>query len=251
MLAVKSFIEAYVVVLTILLRFVPSCEGGRFVSSGPVLTVTLKDSHEKLTDVTDSADGTMVPTSQQQQQQWFNLGNFRPSLIWSLHSQGKPLPNWLPNWQSLRTTVGYQYESLKRMPSFVEADLKFSSNTLGVDLEVQPSYDFGLETSLLSVQASRGAGAYLMAKFATKKERWLQLVRGCYQVELPYASVGAFRVTPTWDLAHGQASCRLEGTTGSQRTKAVLNLEYDNPTLTVIHSLDERYVPGLILSMFL
>lgn len=224
----------------VLLLVTPHCQARRFVSSGPVLTITLKDSHEQSSgDLVSPSDGTAVSSSQQQHQ-WFNLANFRPNLMWSLQSQGKPLPNWLPNWQSLRTTVGYQYESLKRMPSFIEADAKFSSDKLGIDLDVQPSYEFGSERSVLLVQASRGKAAYLMAKFSTKKERWLQLLRGCYQAELPYASVGAVRVTPTWDLARGQASCLLEGTTGSQRTKAVLNLEYDNPTLTVIHSLDER-----------
>jgi hypothetical protein len=171
---------------------------------------------------------------------WFDLGNLRPNLTWTLQSQGKPLPNWVPHWQSLRTTVGYQYESLKRLPSFVEADFKFSSEKVGIDLDVQPSYEFDSKRSALLVQISKGAKAFLMGKFMTKKERWLQLVRGCYHIDLPYGSVGAIRVTPTMDLSRGQASCLLEATTGSQRTKAVLNLEYDNPTLTVIHSLDER-----------
>lgn len=81
-----------------------------------------------------------------------------------------------------------------------------------------------------------------MAKFVLGKERWLEVLRGCYQLDLPYASVGAVRVTPTWDLRKGEASCVFEGVTGSQRTKAVLNLEYQNPTLSVVHALDERYV---------
>ena len=81
-----------------------------------------------------------------------------------------------------------------------------------------------------------------MAKIATKKDRWLQMVKGCYQATLPFASVGAVRATPTVDLVKGQASCLLEATSGTQRTKAVLNLEYDNPTLAVIHSLNARYV---------
>ena len=85
-----------------------------------------------------------------------------------------------------------------------------------------------------------------MAKIATKKDRWLQTVKGCYQANLPYASVGAVRVTPSVDLVNGKASCLLEATTGTQKTKAVLNLEYDNPTLTVIHSLNERYA-GVII----
>eukprot|EP00980_Cylindrotheca_fusiformis_P015409 scaffold4335_cov119-Cylindrotheca_fusiformis.AAC.12 len=43
-----------------------------------------------------------------------------------------------------------------------------------------------------------------------------------------------------------QPSCLLEATTSSQRTKTVLNLEYQNPTLSIVHALDERYV--LLLS---
>jgi len=207
---------------------------GRFVSSGPTLTVTLKDPQDQSVSSLDG--GSDEPL----QNPWFNIGNLRPNVMWSLQSKGKPLPNWVPNWHSLRTTVGYQYEELKRMPSFVEADLKFSSERAGVDLQIQPSYEFGSQRSILSVTASRGAAAYLMAKISTKKDRWLQMVKGCYQATLPYASVGAVRVTPTIDLARGQASCLLEATTGSERTKAVLNLEYDNPTLTVIHSLNER-----------
>lgn len=79
-----------------------------------------------------------------------------------------------------------------------------------------------------------------MANFATKKDRLLQMVKGCYQATLPYVSLGAVRVTPAVDLTRGQASCLVEATTGTQRTKAVLNLEYDNPTLSVIHTLNER-----------
>jgi hypothetical protein len=170
---------------------------------------------------------------------WFNLEDFCPNLMWSVQSQGKPLPNWVPSWHSLRTTVGYEYDSMKRMPSFVEADLKFSAR--GVDLEMQPSHEFATQQSTLLVQVSRGTRMYLMGKLATHRERWLQLLRACYQNDnLPYEAVGAVRITPTFDLANGQASCLLEAMTGSQRTKAILNLEYDNPTLTVVHSLDER-----------
>jgi len=209
---------------------------GRFVSSGPILTVTLKDPQEQSSGSSlDHTDATELF-----QNPWFKFGNLRPNFIWSLQSKGKPLPNWVPNWHSFRTTIGYQHESLKRMPSFVEADLKFSSERAGIDLQFQPKHEFESQQSKLSIQASRGAYTYLMANFATKKDRWLQMVKGCYQATLPYASVGAVRVTPSVDLASGQAACLLEATTGSQRTKAVLNLEYDNPTLTVIHSLNER-----------
>lgn len=218
-----------------LLSAIPS-SAGRFVSNGPVLTVTLKDPQEQYrASPPDNGD-----SDQTLQNPWYDFGNLRPQAQWSLYSRGKPLPNWVPDWHSLRTTIGYQYESLKRMPSYIEADLKFSSERAGVDLQLQPSHVFGPQQSALSIVASRGPAGYLMAKLATKKNRWLQMVKGCYQANLPFASVGTVRVTPTVDLVRGQASCLLEATTGTQRTKVDLNLEYDNPTLTVIHALNER-----------
>jgi len=221
--------------LLIFLLTVPWSSAVRIVSIGPTLTVTLKDPREQSygSSLDDSDSSGSLPNP------WFNFKNLRPDIRWSLQSKGKPLPNWVPNLHSFRTTIGYQSESLKPMPSFIGADLKFSSEKTGIDLQLQPTHEFGSQQSILSVQASRGAAAYLMATISTKKDRWLQMVKGCYQASLPYASVGAVRVTPSLDLANGQASCLLEATTGSQRTKAVLNLEYDNPTLTVIHSLNE------------
>ena len=216
-----------------------SCSSaGRLVSKGPVLTVTIKDpENQSYAPYADDSDDTEIL-----QNPWFNLGNLSPNIMWSLQTEGKPLPNWVPNWHSFRTTIGYQYELLKRKPTFIEADFRFSSKRTGVDLQLQPMHEFGSQQSTLSIQASRGAAAYLMAKFATKKDRLLQMIKGCYQASLPYASLGDMRVTPSVDLTRGQASCLLEATTGSQRTKAVVNLEYNNPTLKVIHSLNERYV---------
>lgn len=230
-------------VVIFLLTAIPS-SAGRFVSKGPVLTITLKDPQEQYRSSSPEDDDEPL------QNPWFDFGNLRPHAQWSLQSRGKPLPNWVPNWHSFRTTVGYQYDSLKRMPSYVEADLKFSSERVGVDLQLQPSHEFGSRQSALSILASRGPTAYLIAKLATKKERWLQMVKACYQANLPFASVGTVRVTPTVDLARGQASCLLEATTGTQRTKVDLNLEYDNPTLTVIHALNERNTIAPEISLY-
>lgn len=233
--------------LLIFLLTTSSSSAGRFASSGPVVTLTLKDPEEQSYVSPVQEDGD---TTESLQNPWFNFGNLRPNIMWSLQSKGKPLPNWVPNWHSLRTTVGYRYESLKRIPSFIEGDLKFSSESTGIDLRLQPAHEFGSQQSTVSIQASRGASAYLMAKFATKRDRLLQMVKGCYQKSLPYASVGAVRVTPSVDLARGQASCLLEATTGTQRTKAVLNLEYANPTLTVIHALNARNTIAPEISLY-
>mmetsp|Transcript_19085 Transcript_19085/g.41460 ORF Transcript_19085/g.41460 Transcript_19085/m.41460 type:complete len:321 (+) Transcript_19085:267-1229(+) len=222
----------------------------RFVSSGPNLVITLKDPSEKYSSGASLNDDD-GDSDEPLQNPWFNLGNLRPNIMWSLQSKGKPLPNWVPGWHSLRATVGYQHdEALKCLPSIIEADLKFASESTGVNLQVQPTYEFGPKQTTLSIQASRGAAAYVMAKIATKRDRWLQMVKGCYQATLPYASVGAVRVTPSLDLVKGHVSCLLEATTGSQRTKAVLNLEYDNPTLTVIHALNERNTIAPEISLY-
>mmetsp|Transcript_17294 Transcript_17294/g.35548 ORF Transcript_17294/g.35548 Transcript_17294/m.35548 type:complete len:325 (-) Transcript_17294:751-1725(-) len=237
--------------LLVLLLDVSQSSAGRFVSNGPILTITMKDPQQE--EQQSSFPGSSQDdggSDEPLQNPWFDIGNLRPNLVWSLQSRGKPLPNWVPGWHSLRTSIGYQYESLKRTPSFVDADLRFSSERIGVDFQLQPTYDFGSKQSFLSVQASKGGTAYLIAKIATKKERWLQMVKGCYQATLPFASVGAVRVTPSVDLAKGQASCLLEATTASQRTKAVLNLEADNPTLTVIHSLNERNTIAPEISLY-
>ena len=226
------------------------------MSTGPVVTITLKDPKEQQhSSSLLQSDDDNDQSSTILQKPWFNIGNFRPNIMWSLQSKGKPLPNWAPNWHSLRTTIGYQYNELQRhkhLPTFIEADLKFSSKQTGIDLQVQPTYDIGSRRSTLTVQASRGSVATLMAKFGTtansnkdaattsSSRSLLETVKGCYQATLPYASVSAVRVTPSVDLIRGHVSCLLEAVTGSQRTKAVLNLEYDNPTLSVIHNLNER-----------
>ncbi|VEU41620.1 unnamed protein product [Pseudo-nitzschia multistriata] len=235
--------------LLIVFLSVSRSSAGRFVSSGPNLVITLKDPTETYSSgpVNDNNVDSDEPV---QKNPWFDLGKLRPTIMWSLQSKGKPLPNWVPSWHSLRTTVGYQYESMKRLPSVVEADLKFSSEKTGIDLQVQPTYEFGSQQTAVSIRASRGPAAYLMAKIATKRDRWLQMVKGCYQASLPYASVSAVRVTPSVDLVQGQASCLVEATTGSQRTKAVLNLEYDNPTLTVVHALNERNTIAPEISLY-
>ena len=200
----------------------------RFAVQGPVLTVTLKDPQLSASD-----------------SKWLDLSSIRPTAVLSLQSTSKPLPNWLPNLMSLRANVGYHYEELKRLPSYIESDFKFtttSNNNDGIDLQIQPSYEFRNQKGSLLLQASKGGPSHLMGRLATRGERWLEIVRGCYQLDLPYASVGGLRITPSFDFRRKEPTCLLEATTGSQRTKAVLNLEYDNPTLSVVHALDDRYV---------
>lgn len=195
------------------------CHGSRFRASGPALTVTLKDPM-----VDSSSSG-----------KWIDLAGLRPNLNWSIQSIAKPLPSLLPSLQALQGSVGYHYEQMRRAPSYVDGAAKFRFQ--GIDLDLQPSYEFPSRRSSLLVQVSRGS-AFGLAKFTNTA---LEVIRGCYQQDFSSESpVSAVRLTPTWDVLRRRGSCLIEGTTATQRTKAVLTVESQDPTLSIVHALSER-----------
>lgn len=59
-------------------------------------------------------------------------------------------------------------------------------------------------------------------------------------MSLPFTTVGSFSVTPSYDFAKGEPACNIIGKSSSGRTAAVLDLNWDHPTLSVVHALDER-----------
>lgn len=254
--------------VSLFLSFPSAVQAGKFAVSGPVLTVTLKESSPKPSpSVTEAFTGS--PSSSQR---WMDLSSFRPNLYWSLQSTSPPLPNWFPSWTSLKTNVGYRYDELKRLPSFIESDLKFRSERFQTELQVKPSYELKPKRSNLLLQASRGA-SYLLAKFsmshATKtvaiddieyettatasaksSRPWaLQFLRASYQLNFPAGSaLTSLRVTPSFDVATQEPSCELEGATG--RSLARLKLNYNNPTLAVFHAIDERNTISPEISLY-
>jgi len=71
----------------------------------------------------------------------------------------------------------------------------------------------------------------------------LQFVRGSYKFNLPFSTLGSLAVTPSYDLESnegGEPSCHVVGKSASGRTAAMLDLNWKNPTLSVMHALDER-----------
>ena len=202
-----------------------SAEATKFSVTGPILTVTLKEPLDEASPIESS--------------KWLDLGSLRPNILWSVSSNDPPLPNWLPALKSCRATVGYRYDDLRTAPSFVESDVSFS-NHVG-ELQLQPTYEVRQKRTSMVVHATKG-NSYLVARFATKGKRVLEFLRGSYAASLPFASISGVRVTPSFDFVTSNPSLTVEGVTGSARTKAILNLQYQEPTLTVVHALDERYV---------
>lgn len=201
-----------------------SAEATKFSVTGPILTVTLKEPEQ--TDPNESG-------------KWLDLGSLRPNILWSVSSNDPPLPNCLPSFRSCRATVGYRYDDCKTAPSFLEGEASFT-NEIG-ELQLQPTYEVRQKKTSMVIQATKG-NSYVVARFTTKGRRFLEFLRGSYAATLPFASISGVRVTPSFDFVTSNPTLTVEGVTGSARTKAILNLQYQEPTLTVVHALDERYV---------
>jgi len=220
------------------LLLLASVEGAKFSISGPTLTVTLKDPQPSSALTTASSKSKSLFQDPTQGTQWLDLSSIRPNAVWGIQSESLPLPNWFPSLKAIKATIGYQYTDLKRLPSWIEASAKFSRPA--ADLLVQPTYEVKSGQTSVIVQASRGAN-YVLARLASQQRNLLQALRGSVLFSLPYASIIAVRLAPSVDLSRNDVSCLVEAVTGgTARTKAVLNLEYQNPTLQVIHMLDDR-----------
>jgi hypothetical protein len=202
-------------------------EATKFSVTGPVLTVTLREPLERK----DSNEGN------NNNNKWLDLGSLCPNLQWSVSSDDPPLPNWFPSFKSCHATLGYRYDDIKTAPSFLEGNARFA-NDFG-ELTLQPTFQVKQRKASMVVQATKGA-SYTVARFTTKGKRVLEFLRGSYAVSLPFASISGVRVTPSYDFVTCNLSILVEGVTGSARTKAILNLQYQEPTLTVVHALDER-----------
>jgi len=250
-------------ILVVMLVILPTntCHGNRFQTLGPVITVTLKD--------TDSS-------SLQQQQQndnnkWMDWNTLRPKLHWSFSSH-KPLPKWFPSLESLQGTIGYHYDQMIRMGGISSSTSSISNNdddivpklrryltepTLmegmatfrtpqGIQIDIVPtiqqqssssssSSSVSRKSSLL-IQLAKGSGSIL----AEIQKTSISFLKGCYQFDLDLPQINKIRLTPSYNCIQREPAILLEATTGSQRTKTVLNLQSQNPTLTVVHALDDR-----------
>ena len=203
----------------------------RFQVNGPVVTLTLKEP----SNAADDVHGRPWIT---------DVSSVRPKATWSIRTNPSPFPRLLPALKQLRADIGYEYHRLRQAPSTVEATARFS--TREGDLVIQPSYDVPTRKQTVLVQASRGA-SYVLAKLGgsptatTPAGRLVSALKGSFLLNLPYATISAVRLTPSWDFDKKDLACTIEAATGGPaRTKAVLYMDYYNPTLTVIHSLDER-----------
>ena len=97
----------------LLLSVLPSQVSSRFIVSGPVLTVTLKD-----------------PDASTEPSKWLDLGSLHPNAYWSVQSKGAPLPAWFPSLKGIRGSLNYRYEDSPMLPSDVSADVRLDRKSV-------------------------------------------------------------------------------------------------------------------------
>jgi len=254
----------------------------RFQCIGPLLTVTLKDpfatstpdrTQQEIPITTDNEEEELneqgnprslsSPTYSSRRSRWMKrlrgskitssnflgLSSLSPTLLYSIRSKSQPLPNYLPNLKSTSFTAGYKYEELKNVPSFVEGELLFYSERLGLDLDVAPSYEVKRKQAAVAIRVgtrddgANGRGVSAMVRLTNKGRKLLDYIRGSYKMSFPFQALSTLTITPAYDFTKAvgyEPSCVMMGKSASGRTAAIVDLNWINPTLTVLHALDER-----------
>ena len=273
-----------IVVRLWLLLSVVAAAPPRFESRGPVVTITLRDPSPPPDDNTpNDATATATATdSLQRRQPWIPVdwSTLRPSVVYSISSQDPPLPNWLPCFQSLSVGAGFEHDDKRASvvtaessssllesawktawtPSWIETTAKFNVPKLDGTFQIQPSHDVHSGTTNLLVQFSRGAH-YAWTKFVRHNHNpnnniHVDAAQASALVRLPrtfpWSSV---RISPvvkqnvvrrSWDVA-----CDVEAvTSGPARTRAVLHLEYDHPTLAVQYQPNPYHLIRPVLDLY-
>jgi hypothetical protein len=204
-----------------------------------------------------------------------NLDSLAPTILCSLRTIHTPLPNYLPALKAASLTAAYNYQELKTKPSVIETDVSFYSNTLDLDLDVASTYNVRQKHQDLVIRLGRGnapqptddtvstsstsstsaptstaptstrtygGGFYGLVRFVRNKGRQmiLQHASGQYRFHLPFQTIGSVSITPSYDFLQQKPTCSIVGKSGSGRTATLLDLNWDRPTLSVVHALDEK-----------
>lgn len=202
----------------------------------------------------------------------------RPKAELSIRTLQPPLPKCIPYLKQIKAHVIYEFYKRKYVPSVVETTAHFGT-AIG-DFYVKPKIEFlpsfkarssskpstrpGSSTIDLEILFSRGS-SFISAYFSGKsfgraagarangKLPYLKILTGSFFSKLPYSTLQTIQLTPRLDLSasYPEFSCLIEAVTGvTGRTKAVLNLEYENPTLAIVHQIDERNMVAPEISIY-
>jgi len=137
-----------------------------------------------------------------------------------------------------------------------EGMVRFASRKYKAQLELQPMYQPNNGPSLIvragntnnnddtnTSHAKHGWHAMARMALSGHPKRVLEWVQASYQIrKLPFASVESLTLIPSHDFTSALTSCIVSAETKSGKTCAILDLNSDDPTLSVVHALDDRNV---------
>ena len=228
-----------------------AAQGRRFSVNGPVLTITVRPPETKPSSTVHLHEKEELEghTEERTDRPWIDLASLEPHVLWSIQTQQRPIPIWLPSLTAIKAGIGYSYNDFKRKPSRLECTGKFDLGA-STELQIQPSYDLRNQRSNLLCQIARGA-SYL---FASLEQRRLQTLKASWRWRLPSATIDSIRVSPSFQNSNNKSlldkiACSVQAVTGSN-TKAILQLEKQNPTLSVVYALNKRNILCPTISLY-
>ena len=210
-----------------------------FETEGPVLSITLKDPFQ-------SPEASLLSSGRRSsatdEDIWESLAFFNPTLLWSIRSTRPPLRDSMPSVLSFQAAVGYRYDDIRNMPSFLDADVLV--DTPAGMLQVSPSYEVKSERANISFRLSdKRARWWASAKLSSKTKRGVEMVRVSYQTSPPSflsKMIKSVTVEPAINVEKKSPSATIMTESTSGKTNSVLNWNLKEPTLTLVHAIDER-----------
>lgn len=132
--------------------------------------------------------------------------------------------------------------------------MRLYSKRLGLDFDIGTSHNVKREATALTLRVgamedplrdgtTRGGGNFGIGRFIfSRGKNYLQSVKAQYNLNLPFQGIGvdSLSIIPSYNFETFLHACTMVGYSGSGRTAAILNLNWDNPTLSVKRALDAR-----------
>jgi len=220
----------------------------KFTSTGPVLSLTLRDPFASPSGTSSSSSSTgsasglnVSPGYSDTTLLVTSLSNLNPCCNWSMHSNGPPFPAKVPFIQSISASLVYQYNQLKAFPNSISGKINlggFLQDRLKIQLF--PSVKVKSGQVDLAISASTENDDHMgCVQMSNKGGVILKQIRTSHKFHWPFAAMNSVTVAPSFDFQKGIPSCILSGVTGSGRTAAIVDLNMDDPTLSVSHAVDD------------
>ena len=206
-----------------------------FKTEGPVLSVTLKDPFQ-------SPEASLLSSGRRpsvaDEEIWESRAFFNPTLLWTIRSTRPPLRDSIPSILSCQGVIGYRYDDIRNLPSFVDGDVLIDTPA-GI-LEVRPRLEVKSQRTNVSLRlADKRARWSASAKLSSKTKRGVETIGGSYQSSTP-SLVKCVTFEPSFNVEKKQISANIMAESISGRTKSILKWKTKDPTLTLVHAIDER-----------